>query len=96
MGPVPVSELSMFSTQRIFLSISELHLTIGIALPPSNVRLSNPQHVDRSFVQLNEHTIEDLTQTEQLQNFADLGADSIDTGTQMIMISVQYSTRITF
>lgn len=52
------------------------------ALPPGDVRLSNPEHVDGSLVQLDEHTIEDLAQTEQLQNFADLGADTVDTRKQ--------------
>lgn len=55
------------------------------ALPPSNVRLSNPEHVDWGLVQLDKHTIEDLAQTEQLQNFANLGADTIDTGKQIKM-----------
>lgn len=56
--------------------------TIITALPPGDVRLSNPEHVDGSLVQLDEHTIEDLAQTEQLQNFADLRADTIDTRKQ--------------
>lgn len=49
------------------------------ALPPSNVRLSDPKHVDGGLVELDEHAVEDLAQTEQLQNFADLGADTVDT-----------------
>lgn len=48
-------------------------------LPPSNVRLSNPEHVDRGLVQLDKHPVEDLAQTQQLQNFANLWADTVDT-----------------
>ena len=56
------------------------HTTVKSTLPPSNVRLSNPQHVDGSLVQLDEHAVEDLAKTEELEDFADLGADSVDTG----------------
>lgn len=51
----------------------------GEALPPSNVRLSNPEHVDGGLVQLDKHPVEDLAQTKKLQNFANLWADTVDT-----------------
>lgn len=60
-------------------------------LPPSDVRLSNPEHVDGGLVQLDKHAIEDLAQTEQLQNFADLGTDSVDTGKQMKVSTLKIS-----
>lgn len=49
------------------------------ALPPGNVRLSDPEHVDGGLVQLDEHAVENLAQTEKLQNFADFWADTVDT-----------------
>lgn len=52
------------------------------ALPPGDVRLGDPQHVDGSLVQLDEHAVEDLAQTEQLQNLADFRADTVDTAEQ--------------
>lgn len=48
-------------------------------LPPRNVRFCDPEHVNGSLVKLDEHTVEDLTETHQLQNFADLWADAVDT-----------------
>lgn len=50
-----------------------------VFLPPGNVRLSDPEHVDGGLVQLDEHAVENLAQTEKLQNFADLWADTVDT-----------------
>lgn len=70
------------------LSDTQLITVMVITLPPSDVRFSNPQHVYWSLVQLDKHTVEDLAQTEKLQNFADLGAHTIDTGKQMIMMSI--------
>ena len=77
------------------------HTTVKSSLPPSNVRLSNPQHVDGSLVQLDEHAVEDLAKTEELEDFADLGADSVDTGSRKqkhlrphsILISLNTSDR---
>lgn len=69
--------------ENIFILQLKLYLAIRKALPPSNVRFSNPEHVDGSLVQLDKHAIEDLAQTEKLQNFADFGADTIDTRKQM-------------
>lgn len=36
------------------------------ALPPSNVRLGDPEHVDRGLVQFDKHPVENLAQTQQL------------------------------
>ena len=51
-------------------------------LPPGNVRLSDPQHVDRCLVQSEERSIVDLTQTEQLHHLARLWVDPVDTAIQ--------------
>ena len=40
---------------------------------------TNPQHVDGGLVQFDENTIVDLSETEKLQNFANLGGDLVDT-----------------
>lgn len=50
-----------------------------VRVAPCNVRLSNTQHVDGGFVQLDENTIVDLTQTEQLQNLAHFWCNFVDT-----------------
>ena len=47
--------------------------------PVGEVRLSHPDHVDGGLVELHEDTIVDLTQTEDLENLAGLGGDSVDT-----------------
>ena len=48
-------------------------------LPPSDVRLSNSQHVDGGLVQFDEDTIVDLSQTEQLHDLARTRVDAVDT-----------------
>lgn len=55
-------------------------LQVGVA--PGDVGLSNAQHVDGGLVQLDEHTIVDLAQTEQLQHLADLGGNLVDTASR--------------
>lgn len=52
-------------------------LQIGVS--PCDIWLSNTQHVDGGLVQLDEYTIVDLTQTEQLQNLANLWCNFVDT-----------------
>ena len=48
-------------------------------LPPGDVGLSDPQHVDRSLVQSEERSIVDLSQTEQLHHLAWSRVDPVDT-----------------
>lgn len=48
-------------------------------LPICNVRLNPAQHVNGSLVNLEEDTIEDLPQTQELQDLAGLGMHGIDT-----------------
>merc|ERR1712156_1072453 len=42
-------------------------------------QFTNPQHVDGGLVQFDENTIVDLSETEKLQNFANLWGNLIDT-----------------
>merc|ERR1719340_605687 len=49
---------------------------MGVLLPST---FTNPQHVNGGLVQLDENTIVDLSETEELQNFANLGSDLVDT-----------------
>jgi len=49
-------------------------------IPPSDVRLSQTEHVDRCLVEFDKDTIVNLPQTEQLQHFAWLRMQTIDTG----------------
>ena len=46
---------------------------LQVRVTPCNVGLTNSQHVDGGFVQLDKHTIVDLEQTEQLEDLAYLG-----------------------
>lgn len=47
--------------------------------PPCDVRLCNLQHVEGGLVQLDKHTVVDLAQAEQLQDFARLWVYAVDT-----------------
>lgn len=47
--------------------------------PPSDVRLHDGQHLAGGLVDLHEHGVVDLAQTQQLQDLADLGANTHDT-----------------
>lgn len=47
--------------------------------PPGNVGLGDAQHVDGSLVELDEDTVKDLAQTQQLQNLSHFRAHAIDT-----------------
>ena len=46
---------------------------------PGDVWLGNSEHVDGGLVQLDEHAIVDLAQSEKLQNLSGLGWDTVDT-----------------
>lgn len=43
---------------------------LKIWVTPGNVRFTNTEHIDRGFVKFNEDSIIDLTETEQLEDFA--------------------------
>ena len=53
-----------------------------LSLPPSDVWLDKAEHVERRLVQLDEHSVVDLTKTQQLKDLADLRVHSIDTEQQ--------------
>lgn len=59
--------------------VDQLPDRLQIRISPGDVRLDNTQHVDGGLVQLDEHSIVDLTQAEQLKNLADLGRNLVDT-----------------
>ena len=61
----------------------------AVFLPPCDVGLCNPEHVDGCLVQPDKHTVEDLAQAEQLENLADLGADSVDAVNQSSAVSLR-------
>jgi len=67
------------ATHRSKRTCSTVSTTVTAVLPPRNVGLRDPEHVDGRLVQLHEHPVEDLTETEKLQDLADLGADAVDT-----------------
>ena len=48
-------------------------------IPPCDVWLGNPQHVDASFVQFDKDAIVDLEQSKKLKNLAYFRTDTIDT-----------------
>lgn len=50
-----------------------------VHLPPSDVGLNNFEHVQCGLVQLDEHTVVDLPQTEELKDLPWLRVESIDT-----------------
>lgn len=53
-------------------------LEVGVAV--GDVRLDDAKHGHGSRVDPHEHSVVDLEETEQLQDLADLGGDTVDTG----------------
>lgn len=51
--------------------------------PPGDVGLGDTQHVDGGLVQLDEDTVEDLAQTQQLQNLTHFRAHTVDTAKEL-------------
>jgi hypothetical protein len=49
-------------------------------IPIGDIGLDEAEHVGGGLVDLEENTVVDLAQAEELQNLAGLGADSVDTG----------------
>lgn len=58
--------------------VDQLMHRLQVWITPCNIGFNNPQHVDRSFVELDECAIKNLTQAKKLQHLTDLGADAID------------------
>jgi len=48
-------------------------------IPPSNVRLTDSQHINSSLIKFDENSIVDLSESEKLQSFANLWVDLVDT-----------------
>jgi len=65
------------------LSVSALvdELTHGfeVGVSPSDVRIGDSQHAQRSLIQLNERGVVDLTESQQLEHLSDSGVESVDT-----------------
>jgi len=59
--------------------VNELANTLQIGGAPCDVGFANAEHVDGGFVQLDEHSIVDLTQAEQLENLFYLGRNLVNT-----------------
>lgn len=54
-------------------------------LPPGNVGFNNPQHVDGGFVEFYKGAVKNLPQAQELQNLANLWADTVGTGEERII-----------
>lgn len=67
-----------------------------VRVTPCNVGLADTQHVDGGLVQLDEDTIVDLTQTEQLQNFTYFWGDLVDTGREKREFIIKKFMLLTF
>ena len=59
--------------------ISKRIRSLTIYSPPGNVGLCQSEHVQRGLVELDEDTVVDLQQAEQLQHLAGLGVKTVDT-----------------
>lgn len=59
--------------------VHKLFNRLEIGVSPGDIRLDNSQHVDGGFVELDEDSIVDLQQTEQLQYFPYFGGNFVDT-----------------
>lgn len=72
--------LTLMLDESAFVDQMTHRLQVGIS--PGNVGLYNAEHVNGGLVQLNEHSIVDLTEAEQLQNLTDLRGDLVDTASK--------------
>lgn len=54
------------------LCITHLSHTLEVGVAPRDVGLGDTHHVHCRLVELYEHAVVDLSQSEQLQNFANL------------------------
>merc|ERR1719430_873485 len=59
--------------------VDQLANRLEVGCTPGNVGLADSKHVDGGLVQLDEDTVVDLPQTEQLEDLLDLGRDLVDT-----------------
>jgi len=59
--------------------VDQLPHGLEVRVTPGDVGLGDAEHVDGGLVQLDEHTVVDLPQTEQLQDLTHLGRHLVDT-----------------
>lgn len=59
--------------------VDELARHLEVRVTVRDERLDETQHIDGGLVELHEHAVLDLTQTQQLQDLADLGGHANDT-----------------
>jgi len=59
--------------------VDELLHGLEVGVPVGEVGLSHPDHVNGGLVQLDEHSVVDLAQPENLKNLAGLGGHTVDT-----------------
>lgn len=66
--------------------VHQLAHRLQIGITPSDVRLADTHHVDRSLVQTDEDAVVDLQQTEQLQDLAYFGGNFVDTKIKILVL----------
>lgn len=71
------SSLSVDLAETSF--VDEVAHVLKGRVAPGDVRLGNSEHVDGSLVQLDEHTVVDLAQTEKLKHLSRLRWHTVDT-----------------
>merc|ERR1719351_256041 len=59
--------------------VDQVTYRLEVGTSVGDVGLGNPEHVLGGLVHLDEHSVVDLPQSEELQNLPDLGADLVDT-----------------
>jgi len=59
--------------------VHELFDALEVGVSPGDERLDQTKHVQGGLVQLDEHSVVDLSKTKQLQSFLHLGAHLVDT-----------------
>merc|ERR1719278_2000613 len=59
--------------------VDQLTNRLQVRSSPGDLRFADAQHVQGGLVQLDEHAVVDLAQTEQLKSFLHLGGDLVDT-----------------
>merc|ERR1719411_1130061 len=59
--------------------VDEITNSLQVGGPVGNVGLADPEHVGGGLVHLDEHSVVDLPQSEQLKDLPDLGRDLVDT-----------------
>ena len=67
----------MDSTETAFVDQVADRLKWGVT--PGDEGFGDSQHIDRRFVEFDEHAVIDLPKTQQLKHFPRLRADSINT-----------------